>query len=166
MAINRKVLRKKFAQLVEAALVNGATQLAARVYDYNVSDFGNNSPVVVVKSGGSNRPRLTARGGGLTAFLEVVVWVRYNLTAAENSGEAWSEEDSEDRLDDIEAAIAKVVEDNVQYFDSGQERTPYWDVLEYEDTTTVGSITVEELGGRKFRVEVIRLKAEVYRNEN
>lgn len=166
MSVSRKVLRKKFAQLLSAALVDGTPKLAAKVYDYNTDDFGNNTPAVVVKSGGSDRPRITARGGsGLSGFLEVIVFVRYTLTAEENNGTEWTPEDSEDRLDDIEAAIATVVADNVSYKDSGQT-TPYWDSLGYEDVTTVGSITVEELGGIPYRVEAIRLKAEVFRNED
>lgn len=102
MASNRKTIRKAFADLLETAL----SSLAQTVYDYRVGDFAGATPVVVVSSGGSLRTRATYQGSKAQMFLQVDVFVLYS------DGGSWGEDDAEDAVDDIEAAIAGVIDAN------------------------------------------------------
>ena len=165
MAKNRKIFRQKFAQLLARkiavpegeSIAENPDAIVAKVYDYNVSAFEGNNPVVVVKSGSSFRPPLTAMGNSLEAVIECVVFVRYSFPDDVD----WKEEESEDRLDDIEAAIADVVENNKSYSEGGFK---YWDNLRYEASTVTGSLAFEKVEGENYRIEAIRLLANAYDN--
>ncbi len=102
MASNRATVRKAFAALLTSALGT----LAQKVYDYRVGDFGTQNPVVTVSSSGILRRRATFAGSRATMYLQVDVFVLYSDLGS------WSEDDAEDRLDDIEAAIAGVIDAN------------------------------------------------------
>ena len=104
MASNRKTVRQAFADLLETALAS----LAQKVYDYRVGDFGNQSPVVVASNAGSRRERISFQGSKVTTYLQVDVFVLYSDEGS------WGEDDAEERLDDIEAAIAGVLDGNQQ----------------------------------------------------
>lgn len=102
MASNRKTVRGALAGLLETALA-GSVQ---KVYAYRVGDFGTQSPVVTVSASGSARDRATYQGSLARMYFQVDVFVLYA------DGETWGEDDAEDRLDDIEAGIAGVVDAN------------------------------------------------------
>ncbi len=144
MATSRATVRQALAGLLEAALV-GSGKPAQAVYGYQVGDFAGQSPVVVVASGPMERTR---RGFGpcwhSKATLLVYVFVAYAAAGG------WTEEDAEDALDAIEAAIADVVLAN--------SSNATWDGLTYEEPTEPDGIAI---GGVEYRREVIRLRCEV-----
>ena len=148
MAANRKDVRKKMAELLETALGAGApTQLVQAFYKSQPRDFGGASPVVTVSGAGSDRPRMTQGAGRSTFWLNVHVFVVFALADG-----SWTEDDAEDRLDDIEAAVAAVIQNN-------RRLSGFWEALDYESRSAAGSV---EVGGVEYRREVIPLKVEVY----
>jgi len=144
MASNRETARDALTTLLQAALV-GTGKPAQAVYNYRKADFGGQSPVVTVSSGGSRRQRMTALGGRATFFLQVDIFVLYSDLGT------WTEADTEDRLDLIEAAIAGVVDAN--------QSTTSWSALDYADRSTRFAVP---LGGIEYAWESIQLSVEVY----
>ena len=59
-----------------------------------------------------------------------------------DESESWTADDSEQRLDEIEAEIADVILAN--------QTSAYWDAIEYVDRSTLDGV---ELGGYFYRVE-------------
>jgi len=72
---DRSVMRKKFAGLLEDALV-GSGKPVKVVYDYQVGDFRGESPVIVVTSTGTARGSSTVTGV-TEFFLEVHTFILY-----------------------------------------------------------------------------------------
>jgi hypothetical protein len=103
--MGRQAAREKLGSLLSTALV-GTGLLAQAVYDYRIGDFGGQSPVVTVSSRGSNHPAMTVRGLRGSFRLQVDTFVAYA------AGTGWTEADSEDALDAIEAVIAGVIAAN------------------------------------------------------
>lgn len=101
---NRKTVRKFFATMLEAELGS----LVQEVYDHQTDSLLNQSPVVSVVSGPISRgvPNLQMLALSASIQLDVHVFVRYQDSS---STPKWTEAMSEDRADDIEAAIAKIV---------------------------------------------------------
>jgi hypothetical protein len=139
---NRKTTREAFAALLSTALVD--TNLCQAVYEYQPADFGGQSPVVTVSALGSERARRTQRGSENTFYFSVHVFALYS------DGGGWDERDAEDAIDNIEQAIAKVVDDNT---------TTAWASIGIDDRTTADSV---EIGGNEYRRETIVIKTVVF----
>lgn len=146
MAINRELARDALAALIDAALAGSGKPVQA-VYGYLVSDLAGQSPVVCVTSAGSRRVSLTGMGSRAEFLLRVDVFVLYNDQAG------WTEADAEDRLDEIEAGIASLV-------DANQTRAP-WAALTYAEPSN-RTQAVAVVGGESYAWEQITLRAEVY----
>ena len=143
--ISRQAARTGMAQLLTTALVGTGLPVQA-VYAYQVGDFQGQSPVVVVTSGPMERLRDTMGDCYRSRFnLMVYVFVLYA-----DPGTAWGEDDAEDALDAIEAAIAETLLNNT--------RTANWDRLSYSEATAVDAVVI---GGVEYRRELITLTAEV-----
>ena len=143
--VSREPARKALAQLLETDLV-GTSKPVQAVYAYQVGDFQGQSPVVVVTSGPMERLRDTMGDCYRSRFnLMVYVFVLYA-----DPGTAWGEDDAEDALDAIEAAIAETLLNNT--------RTANWDRLSYSEATAVDAVVI---GGVEYRRELITLTAEV-----
>ena len=144
MSVSRETVRKAFASVLQTTLVGGG--LAQAVYDYQVGDFGGQSPVVVVASGPIMRER---RSLGpcyhTTAALMVYIFVAYADPASN-----WTEANAEDRLDAIEVAIADTLLAN--------SSTPNWSDAHYFQPTQVDGV---EIGGIEYRRELITIEAEI-----
>jgi hypothetical protein len=140
MASNRKTVRKALAALI----TSGVTGLQ-KVYDYRVGDFGGQSPVATVSSSGSQRERLTFAGSKATMAFQVDVFALYS------DGGSWGEDDAEDAIDDIEAAIADVVDAN--------QVTANWRALSLEGRSQRIDV---EIGGVEYVRESMIIVAGVY----
>lgn len=134
MASNRKTVRSAFATLLETAL----STLVEKVYDYRIGDFEGQNPVVTVSSAGSQRQRWTFAGSRALFFLQVDVFVLYSDEGT------WGEDDAEDRVDDIEAAIAGVVD--------AYQQTADWFALDLVDRSQRVDV---EVGGDEYVREAI-----------
>ena len=143
MSSNRKTAREALATLLSTALTGGGG-LAQAVYSYRVGDFGGASPVVIVSSQGSRRERSTFQGSRNTVFLQVDIFVLYAAVG-------WTEQDAETRLDDIEAAIAGVVDAN--------QETANWLALNWADRSQRVDVAI---GGVDYIRELLVLAAEVW----
>lgn len=138
---SRKQAREYLAGQLQGALV-GTGLPAQAVYAYQVGDFQGQSPVVVVSSGGTLRERFTFKGTKPSYTLTVHVFVLY----ADETG-AWTEENAEDALDDIEELIAGVLAAN--------QRSPYWEAISARAPSQTSSVMV---GGKEYRTEITSLE--------
>ncbi len=141
MAGKRKEAREYFAGILNAALVENQ-DLVSLVSGHQLADAGGRSPFVVATLAGSERKPLTFRGGRLTIYLNILVFVLY----ASADG-IWTAENSEDALDEIEEAIAGVVDNN--------QVSAYWGAITYDGRTSPDMVTI---AGEAFRVETISLR--------
>lgn len=142
--VNRETVRDAMATLLNTALV-GTGLPAQIVYNYRVGDLAGQSPVVVVSSAGSERPRFTPQGGRTRVYLQVDVFVLYSDESN------WGEDEAEDRLDLIETTIADTIHAN--------QNTTSWDAVDY--ATRTERIDVE-VGGLEYAREMILLRVEVF----
>lgn len=140
MASNRGTVRKAFAAL----LTTGLGALTQAVYNYRRGNFDTENPVVTVSSAGILRKRATMQGGRATMYLQVDVFVLYSDL------DTWGEDDAEDRIDDIEAAIAGVIDANQAHAN--------WFAL--SQATQSQRVDVE-IGGVEYIREMILVAVEV-----
>lgn len=142
--VNRETVRDAMAALLNTALVGTGLPVQA-VYAYRVGDLGGQSPVVVVSSAGSERPRMTAAGGRTTVLLQVDVFVLYS------DEDAWGEDEAEDRLDLIEKTIAETIHSS--------QVTANWQAVDYAAQSERVDV---EVGGLEYAREMILLRVEVF----
>lgn len=147
MSYTRETARDALASLLSAALV-GAGKPAQAVYGYPVSDFQQQSPVVVLRSAGSERTMetMSTRRKSLL-YLDLMAFTLY-ADAASN----WTEADAEDQLDSIEQIVDETVAANLV-------NGTTWADIGYDSKTTTGNVTI---GGEQYRYEVIPLKITVF----
>ena len=146
---SRELIRDAFAELLDTALVPTPAQA---VYGYQVGDFGGQSPVVTVSSGPIQRVLQSFGGCWRTRVqLLVHVFVLYSDKAA------WGEDDAEDALDTIEAAVANVLLANQSYNSGGA----HWNGITYAQPTQPDGV---EIGGVEYRREIIALEFDVIEN--
>lgn len=127
-----------------AALVTNRVTAAQAVYNYLAADFKGQSPVIVVASGGTHRVPMTLRGTRPRHFLNV-----YSFVAYADQGSEWTEQDSEDKLDELEAQLAALVDDC--------QKTAAWSSLAQVEESRAEVVVI---GGVEYRRELKRLVAE------
>lgn len=133
---------------VGAALSSTLTDAQA-VYTTQPTAFGGLSPVVVVASAGSMRegaPRRTF-GGPIAPQFYLDVYVFVATTIRNGSGEDVLNEDADDQLDAIEAAVAQFVAQNPS--------AATWSAISYEGRTSTEFVTV--IDGTEYKRETIPL---------
>ena len=152
MSTSRQISRDKLAELLDTDLVSGSPQLAFDVINHKITDqdLEKGDPLVAVLSGGTQRIRMTMQGDRPDFYLDVQVWVRSSSTARTVA-------QTEDILDEIEARIAQVLQDNRR----GPSSPPEWEILEYAGRTTVGEISTEK--GTSYSVELYPIRAKLMR---
>lgn len=143
--VNRETSRDALAALLTTEMVNGSPQLAQAVYNYQKFDFGGTSPVVLVYSGGAERPSATLGGSRTTLQLWVAMFVS---TVASGS---YTEADAEDRLDRLERALAEVIDEN--------RSTANWTHIAYDGHSLVQDV---ELGGVPYIAEYVPVEVQVF----
>jgi predicted alternative tryptophan synthase beta-subunit len=141
--MGRQAAREQLGSLLSTALV-GTGKLAQAVYDYRIGDFAGLSPVVTVSSRGSIHPPMTVRGLRGSYRLQVDTFVAYAATG-------WTEADSEDALDAIEAVIAGVIAAN--------PTSTAWNSIDYDAPTERADV---EVGGIEYAHEQAVFLVEVY----
>lgn len=141
---NRKTIRQALASLLSTALV-GTGKPAQALYDYRASDFGGQTPVIVVSSGGTNRAK-QAQTTRVSSFVNLDIDV-FTLYAEES----WTEENSEDKQDDLEKAIADVLMDN--------DTNDTWAQLSFNGDSVLDFNVV---GGKMYRQETIPVRIQLY----
>lgn len=140
LAESRKLARKHLAGVLQGVLV-GPGLLVQAVYDNQVGDFGGQSPVVVVYSGGTQREKMTFEGTKAGFSMIIQTFVLY----ADEAG-TWTEADAEDALDDIELVISQAIQAN--------QGSDYWAKINQNGMSTTGSV---EIGGKEYRTERIEV---------
>jgi len=142
-AANRSVARKALAALLQGALVGTGLPVEA-VYDYQVADFGVQSPVVVVTSAGSDPIVESERN----VYFDIHTFVAYSAADA-NNVILWTEEQSEDTLDLVEQMITSVIQQNS---DLKHELSPAWTLQGIVGRSQMLPIVIS---GIEYRHEVI-----------
>lgn len=141
---SRKVVREEVGQFLSTRLTT-----ASQVYTDQPSDFGGQSPVVVVTSSGSDREGLNKRtfGGPIAATFRLDVYVFVATTKKNSVGEDVPNSDADDQLDTLEASIAQFVSD--------APSAQTWTALSYGAGTE--TTFVEVLDGAEYKRERIPL---------
>lgn len=138
----RETARDALASLLTTAL----SGICQAVYAYQVGDFEKRSPVVVITGDSANRER-QSYGGSMwnTTF-------RYHIHSfvLYTQGTIWTEADAEDAIDDIEQAIAGMVDSNT----SGT----IWDYLSFVGDTQMDSVVI---GGEEYKHEAIPVQVRI-----
>ena len=115
-----------------------------QVWPYMKGDFKQNTPVAEVTSAGSLRVRQTAQGSLAKPFyIDIYVYALYSDQAG-----TWTEEDAEDTLDAVEAAINDMVNEN--------RSCDLWIAMQYGERSQV--LPNFQMGGVIYRREVIHLE--------
>lgn len=127
MSTSRETARDELVVLLTAALV-GVGLPVKTVTGSKVTTLKGVTPLVLVRSTGTLRERLTFQGDIPTFSLEVQVWVRQACTG-------WTSAQAADALDEIESLIAAV-------YETGRG-TADWEALEYNGPSWVDEIDVE-----------------------
>lgn len=141
----RAEARLLLAQLLAAQAVS-VDGTASQVFDYFVKDFGGQSPVMVVTSGGMWPHKFTRRGSEVDYNLQVLVFVLRGET-----GTSYDEGDADTILDTLGAALVKVVEEH--------QVTNVWKAIEF---VTQSGIEAARIGGWDYWMETHYLQAKVF----
>jgi len=120
MSANRSTVR---AQL--AAMLANAIPSAQAIHDHEPGDLGTASPVIVVSSQGSDRPRMTFQGNSSVFTFNVDI---YTLAAESESG-AYTYDDSADVVDMCEAQLAAFVAAN--------QENGVWSTIQYAGPSSI-----------------------------
>lgn len=143
---SRKDIRAQLKTLLQTGLV-GTGKPAQVVYGGQIADFQGQSPVVVIASAGTERRRMTFEGGRAVHHFKIFVFVLYKDAAA-----GWDEEDAEDKMDEIEDAIAGIL-------DANAGKCSYWQALSYDRASECAGVPV---AGEEYRVETIPVVVQAY----
>jgi len=142
---NRETARDALTVLLNTRLVT-TDAIVQVTYNYRKGDLGGQSPVVCVSSSGSMRARVDFSGDR-----ENIIYLMVHTFVLYSDQSSWSEDDAEDRLDAIEAAIADVVDEN-----SG--KTTNWHWIDYGGRSERMDVT---LGGHEYIVEAIPITVQM-----
>jgi hypothetical protein len=145
---NRETTRDALGALLSAALV-GTGKPAQAFYGHMVGDFDQQSPVVVLTSGGTEQEQRAVTSRQKNIFYFVI----FTFTLYAQSGSAYGEDDVEDMVDLLEKTIRETLADN--------RSTSDWALIEYDGRSTVDTVMV---AGEEYRREPIPVRVEVYDN--
>lgn len=120
MSANRATVRAQLAAMLTSAMPSAQT-----VHDHEPGDLGTASPVVVVSSQGSDRPRMTFQGNSSTLSFAVDI---YTLAAETESG-AYTYAHSANVVDQCEAELAAFVAAN--------QENGVWSTIQYAGPSSI-----------------------------
>jgi hypothetical protein len=135
VAASRKRIRHALADLLR-----GEITLAQAVYRYQKANLKGQTPVLCVTSAGSRREPLTMQGSTAGFRYDIHVFTLYK-----DASGAWTEEQAEDMLDDIEQQVAATCD---KY-----RKSTAWARLVYADPSDAR--TPVTLGGVTYLHEII-----------
>lgn len=145
---SRELARDYLATLLDTELVSTTPQIAMAVFNHHPNDFSDSgSPAVLVLSSGIARPKAGVGSQQYRAMVRLEV-----LTFVPRAGKSstWGPDDIEDRLDELERRIAKVVAEH-------QSEPGYWTNIWYQEGA-YSDIFPSNLGGEPFMSERIFLE--------
>lgn len=146
MSYTRETARDALATLLDAALV-GTGKPAEAFYGYPVADFQQQSPVVVLRSAGSERSMETmATRRQSVLHFDIIAFTLYA-----DATSSWTEADAEDKLDAIESVVDDTIQANLV--------TDNWADIGYDGKSSTGNVTI---GGEQYRYEVIPIRITIY----
>lgn len=134
---NRSTIRAALATLIAANVPS-----ASLVIDHEPGDLGTESPIIVVSSQASERPRLTFQGNQSAFSFSVDI---YTLGAETASG-AYTYADSADVVDACEAELATMIAAN--------QENGTWSQINYDGRTTIDSGVFGADGIFRFRERI------------
>jgi hypothetical protein len=137
-----------------APLATGANALVQKIYDHSVGDFSSETPVICIDSDGALRHSMNLLLPPGTLYLSIHVFVLYSDPEG-----TWTEEQSQDALDAIEAAVTGLIEDH--YYEEEPNSYP-WEALGFADRSMVDDVLVGEVA---YRHEVIPLVIKAKRDQ-
>ena len=141
MSASRKAVRQALANVLRTECTS-----AKQVYAYQKAKLKGQTPVLCVTSAGSLRDPLSLQGNKAAFALDIHVFVFYS------DGKSWTEEQAEDRLDDLEQQIALTVE---KY-----RKSTSWAHLAYAERSDARTpVTLE---GFTYLHEVVPVEIQVY----
>lgn len=149
---SRKIARDHLAALISTEVVDSTPKIAMAVFNYKPTDFRDSgTPAVIVWSGGSVRPKA---GVGSEQFrtevrLEVITFV----PRGQKKG-GWTTVKAENRLDELERRISKVVAEN-------QRVVGKWVNLWFQES--MSDIFPSTLGGEPYTSELLTIFAKLER---
>lgn len=153
---DRSQLRQALAGLLNS--LTGTGGLVQAVYDHLAGDIDEQSPVIVVGSGGTERKAFTLRGQRASYRLDVWVFVLYaaldddgKLLLDDQGAPAWTEADAAQALDQIEQQIGQLLSTN--------QRGAYWQAVDYAGQSQVDVVSI---GGASYLRECIPLRFETF----
>lgn len=117
---SRATVRAALAQLITTYMTSAQT-----VHANEPGDLGSASPIVLIASQGSERPRLTMQGNQSTFSFSVDV---YTL-AAESASGGYSYDDSANVVDACEAELAALV--------AAQQENGFWSQIQYASPSQI-----------------------------
>lgn len=147
---NRKTIRASLASTISSALT-GSGAAVSTVLAYPKKNVQGNTPLICLESSGSMRA--TANGTILPRsgfYLNIHIFVPYI-----DDDSSWTEEDSENRLDDIEADVVGLID---LYGDQRGVEGALWETIEILDRSRIDMF----IEGQEFRHEVIPLAVTAY----
>jgi hypothetical protein len=148
---NRKTVRKAIAQMLQSGLVG---QVAV-IYAYQRKLFDKQSPVIVVHSGAADR--VVEATDMLTSdsllHFHIHIFVRYQDL---DTTPQWTEEASEDQIDDLEAKVMDLILANGSNYE-GELGFPWYSLY----TIGASDITRAIFEGIDYRHEEIYIAATV-----
>lgn len=142
---NRKTARKDLAAILVTACI-GTGKITKKVYAYKPRAFPDGSPVVCVTSASSERIKHSQPVTAVSVFLlDIHTFVVYYSA---KSTTPWTEENSEDAIDDIEKLISDTIIDNETIINK-------WAFLERDGETTMENVIIS---GVEYQHEIIPVK--------
>lgn len=144
--VNRKDVRKAFAALLRTHMT-GSGNPAQSVYDHLVSDFGGETPVVVVSSGPILRAPFVFDNSQAKVRLDVFFFVWYG--DKDTAPADYTVEAAENILDEMERIMAEVIE--------GNKETQWWNAITQTDFSERNDM---DIGGNYYLRERFVLEVE------
>lgn len=142
MAVNRKFIRKKLADILRAS----CTQ-ASEVKAYQPSVLGA-TPGIYIRSMSAERPPLTVRGKFTRFVFDILI------TVLQSDGVNWTADEAEDLIDDLEYAVCQTITANRVVAD-------VWDSINYATPSVIEHYLDD---GVPYIIEAIKVVVEVTRD--
>lgn len=147
--VNRKTIRNALASVFRAGLGSEWD-----VWNYGTSEFAGKARNVVVASGDTDYPIMSAEDYGedkeqadAEFDFNIGIFVLYS-----DDAQSWTAENSQDALDDGRKAITDIVRDNSQ--------TASWSYMRLNGRSRVG--IVSDVGGKPYRSEIVPVRISIF----
>lgn len=138
--MSREAVRDALVDLLTVNLIG--PNMAQTVTGHKLSDMVGLAPVVLVRSMGTDRTRMTFEDDRPIFDLDVVIYTH-------QAKGAWTEAMACDMVDRLESLLADVIEAN--------RCGPIWDTIQYREASKVEEIT-QGTGGNRYYMETFPIQ--------